>query len=64
MPSEARLERVEVAFNAGGQWDSNWNANYMVEAWEFSNGAEYVSYAWSPDISVACWDFIVEQMRK
>ncbi|MCX5791095.1 MAG: hypothetical protein NTY45_02590 [Elusimicrobia bacterium] len=58
--------RIELAFNNGPKWDSNYGANYTVEKDDFyRKAATFTSeQGGSSDININCWDFIVNQMRK
>lgn len=60
------IQKIELAFFAGAQWDSNYSANYVVEKNEFENNAAIFrsEHSGGPDIDWYCWDFIVSQMRK
>lgn len=54
------LVKIELAFVAGAQWDSNWGGNYVVKNADlYQNAAGYSS----PN-NTDCWNFIVGQMRK
>ncbi|MDA8130622.1 MAG: hypothetical protein M0011_03850 [Elusimicrobia bacterium] len=61
------IQKIELAFFANGQWDSNYDNNYTVDMNELSSsGIQYSNPGWagSDDVAPACWDFIVGQMRE
>ncbi|MDA8130611.1 MAG: hypothetical protein M0011_03795 [Elusimicrobia bacterium] len=60
------IQKIELAFFAGGQWDSNYGSNYTVYMNDLSNsGIQYSNPGWagSNEVAPQCWDFIVAQMR-
>lgn len=56
---------MELAFFAGSQWDSNYNANYVLDPNEVAaSNTQFVSTDGGPEVNPSCWDFIVSQMVK
>jgi len=59
--SDAReLRKIELAFVAGVQWDSNYGANFTVT----KDDLAYNSPSFSTSSDADCWNFVVDQMRK
>jgi hypothetical protein len=60
------IRRIELAFFAGSQWDSNYGANYAIESDELAaSDVKFVSED-SPtsEVSGLCWNFITGQLGK
>ena len=71
LPSQAlsynrlEVEKIELAFNVNGQWDSNYGANYSVSMNTlYRAGERFKSGYVSQNIAVDTWNFIVGLMRK
>lgn len=59
------IQRIEIAFFAGSQWDSNYGANYVVTPGELAaSEIDYVSGFAGNEIAVSSWDFIVSQLGR
>ncbi|HAH32251.1 MAG TPA: hypothetical protein DCL44_08060 [Elusimicrobia bacterium] len=59
------VKKIELSFLADGQWDSNYNANYVMTMDDFENAPAFVlKRCENLDIDIPSWNFITEQMRK
>lgn len=59
------IQKIELAFFAGPQWDSNYGANYTIDPNEVSaSNIPFVSGPAGFDVAPECWNFIVGQMGK
>ena len=59
------IHSMELAFFAGSQWDSNYNANYSLDPNEVAaSNVQFVSTDGGAEVNPSCWDFIVSQMGK
>lgn len=71
IPSQAltynrlEIEKIELAFNVNGQWDSNYSANYVILANTlYRAGERFKSGYASQNIAIDTWNFIVSLMKK
>jgi len=71
LPSQAltynklEIEKIELAFNVNGQWDSNYGSNYTISMNTlYRAGERFKSSYTSQNIAVDTWNFIVGLMRK
>lgn len=59
------IQRIEIAFFAGPQWDSNYGANYTVTPAELAaSKAQYVSGPAASEVDASSWDFIISQLGR
>ena len=59
------IQRIELAFFSGSQWDSNYGANYVIDLNELAaSNIQFVSQEASTEVSIPCWDFITSQLGK
>ncbi len=59
------IEKIELAFNVNGQWDSNYSANYTISTSTlYRVGERFKSGYVSSNIATDTWNFIVSMMRK
>ena len=71
LPSQAltynrlEIEKIELAFNVNGQWDSNNSVNYYILTNTlYRAGERFRSGYASQAIAIDTWNFIVGMMRK
>ena len=71
LPSQAltynrlEIEKIELAFNVNGQWDSNYGANYgILMNTLYRAGERFKSSYVSSNVAIDTWNFIVGLMRK
>ncbi len=71
LPSQAltyntlEIEKIELAFNVNGQWDSNYGLNYVIYTETLRRlGTKFKSGYTSSAIAVDTWSFIVTKMRE
>ncbi|MCX5792558.1 MAG: hypothetical protein NTY45_10175 [Elusimicrobia bacterium] len=59
------IQRIELAFFSGSQWDSNYGANYVIEPNELAtSNIQFASQESSSEVAIPCWNFITDQLGK
>lgn len=60
------IQRIELAFFAGSQWDSLYGANYVIDPNELADSnSQFTSEEYSgSEVSIPCWNYITNQLGK